>query len=93
MVREHGNIDGEWIKVDEYTIPDVVNWSNTLYEQLNAWKNTNIELPLNLLGKDTVYRCLVPSANKAGTTAAYDAATINNSSASGLMYVSIRYNK
>ena len=86
-------MDGEWRKVDEYTVPDVVNWSNTLYEQLNAWKNTNIELPLDLLGKDTVYLRLIPSVNKAGTTTAYDATTINNSKKSGLMYVSIRYNK
>ena len=71
----------------------MVNWSNTLYEQLNAWKNTNIELPLDLLGKDTVYLRLIPSVNKAGTTTAYDATTINNSKKSGLMYVSIRYNK
>ena len=90
---EHGDMDGEWRKVDEYTVPDVVNWSNTLYEQLNAWKNTNIELPLDLLGKDTVYLRLIPSVNKAGTTTAYDATTINNSKKSGLMYVSIRYNK
>lgn len=33
---EHGNIDGEWIKVDEYTIPDVVNWSNTLYDAVEC---------------------------------------------------------
>lgn len=90
---EHGNADGEWTKVDEYTIPDVVQWGNTLYEQLNAWKNTNIELPLDLLGKSTVYLRLIPSANKAGTTTTYDTAAINNNSQSGLMYVSIRYNK
>lgn len=80
-------------KVGEYTIPDVVQWGNTLYEQLNAWKNTNIELPLDLLGKSTVYLRLIPSANKAGTTTTYDTAVINNNSTSGLMYVSIRYNK
>lgn len=90
---EHGNEDGEWTKVGEYTIPDVVQWGNTLYEQLNAWKNTNIELPLDLLGKSTVYLRLIPSANKAGTTTTYDTAVINNNSTSGLMYVSIRYNK
>lgn len=90
---EHGNTEDEWTKAGEYTIPDVVQWGNTLYEQLNAWKNTNIELPLELLGKNTVYLRLIPSANKAGTTSTYDTAVINNNSTSGLMYVSIRYNK
>ena len=90
---EHGNENGEWTKIDEYTIPDVVQWGTTLYEQLNAWKNTNVELPLDLLGKSTVYLRLIPSANKAGTTTTYDTAVINNNSTSGIMYVSIRYNK
>lgn len=90
---EHGNADGEWTKIGEYTIPDVVQWGNTLYEHLNAWKNTNVELPLSLLGKSSVYLRLIPSANKAGTTTTYDTAAINNSKNSGLMYVSIRYNK
>lgn len=90
---EHGDVDGEWAKVSAYTIPDVVQWSITLYEQLNAWKNINLELPLDLLGKNTVYLRLIPSVNKAGTAEAYDTAVINNNSTSGLMYVSIRYNK
>ncbi len=90
---EHGNPDGIWNKAGEYTIPDVVQWGNTLYEQLNAWKNTNIELPLDLLGKTSVYLRLIPSVNKAGTTTTYDTASINNNSTSGLMYVSIRYNQ
>lgn len=90
---EHGNVDDEWIKVGTYTVPDVVQWGNTLYEQLNAWKNTNVELPLELLGKNTVYLRLIPSVNKAGTTTTYDTDVINNSKTSGLMYVSIRYNK
>ena len=82
-----------WNPVGTYTVPDVVNWGNTLPEQLCGWKNINMELPLALLGHDTVCLRLRPAANKAGTATSYEGATINNTKTNVLSYVGIRYNK
>lgn len=89
----HGNQDGVWNAVQEYTVPDVVQWATTLSTQLSGLKNINVSLPTSLLGQDNVYVRLRVTSNKAGTAASYDGATITNTAATVLSYVSIRYNK
>jgi len=89
----HGNKDGVWEKVQEYTVPDVVQWGSTLYTQLSGLKNINVSLPISLLGKEDAYVRLRVTQNKAGNASSYDGATINNSAATVLSYVSIRNNK
>lgn len=89
----HGNKDGVWEAVQEYTVPDVVQWSSTLYNQLSGLKNVNVSLPTSLLNQNNVYVRLRVTQNKAGTASTYDGANINNSAATVLSYVSVRYNK
>ena len=54
---------------------------------------TEVIKPLRRLPPDAPSAVIEYPANKAGTTTTYDTAVINNNSTSGLMYVSIRYNK
>lgn len=89
----HGNKDGVWETVQEYTVPDVVQWGSTLYTQLSGLKNINVTLPVSLLGKENAYVRLRVTQNKAGNASSYDGVAINNSAATVLSYVSIRYNK
>lgn len=89
----HGNKEGVWEAIQEYTIPDIVQWGSTLYNQLSGVKNINVSLPASLLGKENVYVRLRVTQNKAGNASSYDGAAINNGAATVLSYVSIRYNK
>jgi len=41
----------------------VANWSNTLLTQLPAYKNINVKLPLEMLGKAQVYVRLIVDKN------------------------------
>ncbi|NDV78736.1 BACON domain-containing protein [Dysgonomonas sp. 511] len=89
----HGNQSGVWDKVKDYTVPDVVQWSNTLYNQISGLKNIDASLPASLMGQENVYVRLRVTQNKAGTAASYDGTAINNATATVLSYVSVRYNK
>lgn len=84
---------GPWSKVGEYTVPDVAQWEKTLYTQLAAPKNVNINLPLDLLNKVNVYLRLIPSSKKAGTTTTYDGGTVAANKDNAIFYLSVRYNK
>jgi hypothetical protein len=88
----HGDINGSWNKVSEYTVPDIVNWDNTLLEQLSGWKNIDILLPSTLFNSANVYVRLRVNNNKAGTTSSYDSGTIVSDAANIIAYLSIRYN-
>ena len=89
---DHGNQSGSWDKIVDYTVPDVVNWDNTLLTQLSGWKNIDIPLPAALLNKEVVYIRLRVSSNKVGTATSYDGG-LYKTAANSLSYVSIRYNK
>ena len=70
-----------WTDVMEFTIPNVVAWTNTQLTQCPGFKPVNIQLPADqLCGKDKVYIRLVP--NSAST-----------SGASAMNYFAVRYNK
>lgn len=88
----HGDMDGTWDKVDEYTVPDVVQWGNTLYTQMSGWKNIGFTLNPSLLnGSDKAYIRLKMAGNKAGTASDYDNGTIVATAANAICYLSIRY--
>ena len=71
----------EWTEVMEFTIPNVVAWTNTLLTQCPGFKPVDIPLPADkLCGEEKVYIRLVP--DKAST-----------SGASAMNYFAVRYNK
>lgn len=88
----HGEKTGAWEHIADYTVPDPVNWGNTLYTQLSGSKNISLELPAEMLNKGTVYLRLKAARNEAGSTTAYDGVTIGSGKASALSYVAIHYN-
>ncbi|WP_256012211.1 DUF5689 domain-containing protein [Desertivirga xinjiangensis] len=90
---EHGNMEGNWNTITSYTVPDASNWSNTLMHQLPAFKNVNVPLPLDMLGKPRVYIRLIVDQNKASSGTTYASEPIERSLGSALGYVAIRYNK
>ena len=70
-----------WTDVMEFSVPNIVAWTNTSLTQSPGFKPVNIPLPADeLCGKDKVYIRLVP--NSAST-----------SGASAMNYFAVRYNK
>ena len=90
----HGDPAQAWSRIVEYTVPDAPVWGNTLLTQLPGHKNINIDLPVEMLGKETVYVRLVPTANNAGDGNNYDGKPSRTGSvANAISYLGIRYNK
>lgn len=79
-----------WTRVKEYTVPDVVNWESTLYEQVCGFKSVSAVLPSSMLGKDNVYVRLLPVRSVCGTASGYDTAVCQNATNSYLSYFAIR---
>ena len=70
-----------WTDVMEFTIPNVVAWTNTLLTQCPGYKPVDIPLPADeLCGKEKVYIRLVPNSASTG-------------GASAMNYFAVRYNK
>ena len=70
-----------WTDVMEFTIPNVVAWTNTQLTQCPGFKPVNIQLPADqLCGKEKVYIRLVPNSS-------------STSGASAMNYFAVRYNK
>ena len=70
-----------WTDVMEFTIPNVVAWTNTQLTQCPGFKPVNIQLPADqLCGKEKVYIRLVPNSS-------------SKSGASAMNYFAVRYNK
>lgn len=90
---EHGNMDGAWMPITTYTVPDMANWSNTLLHQLAGFKNINVPLPLDILGKSQVYLRLIVNQNLASNGNTYASQPLAGNSNTALGYVAIRYNK
>lgn len=90
---EHGERLGEWTRITEYTLPDLVTWgaNQTLPYVLPGEKNLSFELPNEILGRECVYIRLIPTVNKAGTKTSYDSGTIGNYW-SQIGYLTILYN-
>lgn len=89
--------DALWHKVASYTVPDRTDWSLTTHFSLSAYKQFNIELPLDILGKANVYLRLVPESDVASTGSSYADTTVGASGKaahqSSMDYIAIRYNK
>ena len=70
-----------WTDVMEFTIPNVVAWTNTQLTQCPGFKPVNIQLPADqLCGNEKVYIRLVPNSS-------------STSGASAMNYFAVRYNK
>ena len=90
---EQPDMDGSWKPIAKYTVPDVANWSNTLLTQLPAYKNINVKLPLEMLGKAQVYIRLIVDKNLCSDGYTYASEPIAGNVNSSIGYLAIRYNK
>lgn len=90
---EHGNMEGNWTTITRYTVPDVSNWSNTLLHQMPGFKNINVKLPLEMLGKSKVYIRLIVDKNLCSDGYTYASEPISGNVNSSLGYLAVRYNK
>jgi len=93
--------DKQWHLIEEYVVPDISVWSNTLYSSLVAQKQINMNLPLEILGHENVYIRLMPTSDACSngfdySDAYYDDAPLDAegkaSHYSALGYFAIRYN-
>ncbi len=90
--------DTQWHLIAQYTVPDISQWSNTLYSSIVGYKGMNFPLPLEMLGKENVYIRLLPEndtcsdgADYANTVLGTD--TVDGMHDSAIEYIAIRYNK
>lgn len=90
---EHGDMDGAWKTITTYTVPDLSNWSNTLMHQLPGFKNINVALPLEMLGKSKVFIRLIVDKNLGGSGNTYASQPLPATCNTALGYLAIRYNK
>lgn len=89
--------DSQWHLIDNYTVPDVSVWSNTLFSSTVGYKQINFDLPLEVLGHENVYIRLCPENDLCSNGSDYANARMNEKesgrSVSCLEYFAIRYNK
>ena len=92
---EHGdNNRDDWNPITEFQVPDIVNWSLTLYWQCAGYKYVNVPLPLELLGKEDVCIRFSAANQKAGGKEddEFDNQIISTGEIA-FSYIGIRYNK
>lgn len=86
------NNDADWTYIASYTVPDMARWSPaTRYWQYAGWKPVDVKLPLEMLGKKSVYVRLQAARNLGGSLDQYAAQPIDSPSC--MNYLAIRYNK
>ena len=90
--------DSKWHLIAEYTVPDISQWSNTLYSSIVGFKAMDFSLPLEILGKPNVYIRLMPTSDLCSDGGDYANAVIGTETGSGyhdntIEYIAIRYNK
>ena len=89
--------DALWHHIADYTVPDISVYSNTLYSSLVGYKPIDIPLPLEILGKKSVYIRLMPLNRLCSDGADYANFSMEEESSlvpsSAIDYVAIRYNK
>lgn len=91
-------MDDQWHPIGEYTVPDISQWTGTLFSSVVGYKAINLDLPEELLGKKSVYVRLMPRSNECSSGGDYTDAIITNDEdgdkhASSIDYIAIRYNK
>lgn len=92
---EHGdNNRDDWNPITEFQVPDIVNWSLTLYWQCAGYKYVNVPLPLELLGKEDVCIRFSAANQKAGGKEddEFDNQIISTGEIA-FSYIGVRYNK
>ncbi len=89
-----GKADGEWTYIGSFQQPDFPIFATYREWQLPAFKQIDMKLPLEMLGKSEVYIRLVPE-NDIANTLQWGAGKVNGSgdnSGSAMDYFAIRYN-
>ena len=92
---EHGdNNRDDWNPITEFQVPDIVNWSLTLYWQCAGYKYVNVPLPLELLGKEDVCIRFSAANQKAGgkEDGEFDSQIVSTGEIA-FSYIGVRYNK
>lgn len=92
---EHGdNNRDDWNPITEFQVPDIVNWSLTLYWQCAGYKYINVPLPLELLGKEDVCIRFSAANQKAGgkEDGEFDSQIVSTGEIA-FSYIGVRYNK
>lgn len=91
---EHGdNTKSDWHHIAEFTMADIVQWGGTRWWQLAGFKNLDIPLPLEILGKENLWIRIGAARNMAGSTTGYDDAPVGKGKEVAISYLAIRYNK
>ena len=90
--------DAQWHPIGEYTVPDISQWTGTLFSSVVGYKAINMDLPAELLGKDNVYIRLMPVNDLCSSGGDYTDTFITDDEdgdkhASSIDYIAIRYNK
>ena len=88
--------NGTWNRIQEYTIPDVSVWANSLYSSIVAYKGMNFLLPEEMCGQSEVYIRLIPTSDICSDGGDYANDRICNGASPGssaIEYIAIRYNK
>ncbi len=90
--------DAQWHPIGEYTVPDISQWTGTLFSSVVGYKAINMDLPAELLGKDNVYIRLMPVNDLCSSGGDYADTFITDDEdgdkhASSIDYIAIRYNK
>lgn len=94
--------DANWHLIEEYTVPDVSVWANSLFSSIVAFKTMSFKLPAEICGHENVYIRLVPRNDICSDGADYANARLSEHSsgaaesgnhASNLAYFAIRYTK
>lgn len=87
--------DEDWTDIGEYQVPDFPNDDGRREWQLAAYKQIDMELPLEMLNLDKVYIRLLPANNKANSITGFATGTVATGADSGssMDYFAIRYNK
>lgn len=90
--------DTQWHLIDEYTVPDISQWTGTLFSSVVGYKAINMALPREMLGKKNVYVRLMPVSNLCSSGGDYTDTFMaddedGDKHASSIDYIAIRYNK
>jgi hypothetical protein len=90
--------DAQWHPIGEYTVPNISQWTGTLFSSVVGYKAINMDLPAELLGKDNVYIRLMPVNDLCSSGGDYTDTFITDDEdgdkhASSIDYIAIRYNK
>lgn len=88
--------DANWLLLAEYTVPDISVWSTALYHSVVGYKQMDFRLPLEMLGKDSVYIRISPRNDICSSGVDYADAHMSESEKdahySSISYIAVRYN-